>query len=164
MKKLLLIGAALLGLIGLAVAQVPGLPAVWTGNELIRLTTVAGSTGNTTYNHLRNSVGYSVTTATGAATFTANNQTSMLIVNSAPTTLAVSLPNSAYDGQNFCVSNATAAALTTNVTVTAPVGIQTQTLAVAYASQTLAANGGRACWLFAATNATGSTGTWYRSL
>ena len=166
MRKLSLLGLALAGVLlaPLAIAQVPGLPAVYTGNELVRITTVAGSTGNTTFNHLRNSQGYTVTTATGAAVVTPDNRTSLLVVNSAPTTLAVSLPNTAYDGGNFCIANATAAALTTNVTVTAPVGTQTQTLAVAYASQTIAANGGRVCWLFVATNSTGSTGTWYRTL
>jgi len=52
------------------------------------------------------------------------------------------------------------AAFTTNTTVTAASTPQTHTLAVAYASQTLAANGGRAIWQYVATSTT--AGTWYR--
>lgn len=161
MKKKFLLCAVVLGLIapGALLAQSPNLLNL-TGLERVRIVLQNGSAVEAGLNHIRNSAGYALVGAGATVNSTATLASGNLIATGAITTWNVTLPNPAYDGMVFGVSNSTAAAFTTNTTVTAVAGQQTQTLAVAYSGQTLAANGGRALWQFS--GPTGTTGTWYR--
>jgi len=164
MSKLLRVGAHTLGLLApiAGYAQSVPTPANYTGTELLRLTTNAGSAGQVTMNHVRNTMGYLLVATGGSITSNPTWYQSNVVATGAITTWAVNLPNPAPGGMMLRVTNSTAAAFTTNTTVATKAGSQTQTLAVAYASQTLAANGGNAIWQFACTNANCTTGTWYR--
>lgn len=159
MKKLLILGALMLGLTTPAFAQ-PA-PLNLTGQETVTVTLLNGSGVAIPISQFRNVIEYTLVPTGTTVTSTGTPTTGSFIATGAITTWSVTLPNPAYDGQVFTVANSTASAFTTNTTVTAPAGgVQTQTLAVAYSGQTLAANGGRASWLYAFTSPT--AGTWYR--
>lgn len=163
MKKLLLLGALALGIISPAAAQTPSAPSTLTGTEKLKATCNNGSYCDLLVNHVRNTLGYLEVTAGTSVTSNPTWYNTLVIALGAITTWSVNLPNPAPDGMVLTIANSTAAALTSNTTVQAKAGSQTQTLAVAYTSQTLAANGGRASWQFNCTVvATCTAGTWYR--
>jgi hypothetical protein len=125
------------------------------GTELVQVNVPASAYQNYVFlNQIRNTTGYQTVPTGGTVNSTPTNAVNNLIAIGAITTWNVTLPAGVSDGQLFAVVNSTAAAFTTNVTVTANAG---QTLAVAYAAQTLAANGGGAEWQYSASNT-----TWYR--
>lgn len=87
-------------------------------------------------NQVRNGQAISLISGSGAATTTATQQQGTLMwTGAAPTTWAVTLPNPAYDGEILTLGTDTT--LTTMVTVTATTSPENQTLAAAYAAQTL---------------------------
>lgn len=149
-------GIALTAAIGAALGQA-GFYQVTSpnGTEKIELWNPSSAYSNyVTLNTIRNTTGYQTVGTGGTVNSTPTNAVNNLIATGAITTWNVTLPASPADGQLFAVVNSTAAAFTTNTTVTANAG---QTLAVAYASQTLGANGGGAEWQYQASNT-----TWYR--
>lgn len=159
-RKLILGTLAGLAYIGAAFAQTVPTPAPYSGAEQLRCTTAAGSACNMLMNHVRNTLGYLLVSTGTTVNSTPTWYQASVVATGAITTWGITLPNPAPDGMIFSISNSTASAFTTNTTVTAASTPQTHTLAVAYASQTLAANGGRAIWQYVATSTT--AGTWYR--
>lgn len=166
-RRLLLAGALLLGLAAPLAAQTSATlprPGSLSGQEFLKATATSGSGLNIILNHARNTAGYLLIPTGGVVTTTPNWYQAQITATGAITTWTVNLPNPAPDGMQFTVTNATAGAFTTNTTVLAPAGgNQTQTLSVAYANQTLGANGGSAGWMFTCTVVANCTaGTWYR--
>jgi hypothetical protein len=148
--------AFVLGAAGIALGQ-----AGWyqitspVGTEKVEVNNGVSAYQNyVTINQIRNATGYLTVGTGGTVNSTPTNVVNNLIATGAITTWNVTLPSSPTDGQLFAVINSTGSAFTTNTTVTAPGGA---TLAVAFASQTLAANGGGAEWQYQASNT-----TWYR--
>jgi hypothetical protein len=89
-------------------------------------------------NLVRNGTALSLFSGSGAFVTTATNANSTLFwTGTAPTTWAITLPNPAFDGEVVQVSTDTT--LTTMVTVTAGTSPQNQTLAAAFAAQTVTA-------------------------
>jgi len=168
MKKWLIGSLAAAGLAALALsalAQVPGLfIASPTGLEQINV--LVPSTGTivtnpqiqtVTLNQIRNATGHALVPTGTTVTSTPANVVDNLIATGAITTWNVTLPNPAYDGELFAVVNGTGSSFSSNTTVTAATTPQNQTLANAYSSQTLSANGGSAEFTFDLASL-----TWYR--
>jgi hypothetical protein len=89
-------------------------------------------------NIVRNGQALNTFSGSGAFTTAATQANAMLMwTGTAPTTWAITLPNPAFDGELLEVSTDTT--LTTMVTVTAGTTPQNQTLAAAFASQTVTA-------------------------
>jgi hypothetical protein len=131
MKKLLLLGALLLGITSPALAQVQ--PQV-SGTTILHGAISPGGTGyDYALDTIRNGTQFQTTTQTGAAVSTATGGTLMWI-GTAPTTWAVTLPLNPFAGE--IVTLTTDTTLTSMVTVTANTG---DTLHATYASQTLTA-------------------------
>lgn len=133
MKKLLLLGALLLGLAAPATAQVQ---TQVSGTTVIKGAVSPGGTGyDYALNSIRNGTQFQTTTQTGAAVSTATGGT-LYWVGTAPTTWAVTLPSTtnAFAGQQVLLDTDTT--LTSMVTVTAGTG---NTLHATYNSQTLTA-------------------------
>lgn len=145
-------------------AQIPGLfIASPTGLEQINVTVPSTGTAVTspqiasiTVNQIRNATGKLLVGTGTTVTSTPTNATGCLIATGAITTWNITLPNPAYDGEDFCVTNGTGASFTTNTTVTAAATPQVQTLAQAFSAQTVAA-GASVQWIFDL-----PTLTWYR--
>ena len=129
----------------------------FTGNETWQVNTASGSGASMSLNQSRNTTGYQTVGAGATVASAPTNAVNNLIATGAITTWNVTLPNPAFDGELFSVVNSTAAAFTTNTTVTAATTPQNQSLAVAYSGSTLTANGGSAEWQFQLSNL-----TWYR--
>lgn len=160
-KRLLLgVAVATLGFIALVVAQTTPLYNWNGGSTTLVLTLPSGSSVTTPINTLRNTASVSPVGAGGTVTNAATTNSAYLVATGAITTWAVTLANPANNGQIFCVSNGTSSTLSSNITVTAIAGTQTQTLNTTYNSQSLTA-GASACWAYFL-GTTGSTGTWYR--
>jgi hypothetical protein len=153
-----MVGAALAALATLALAQQLTQQSL-TGNETWTVSTggPGGSGFFVTVSQMRNTTGYQTVGAGATVASAPTSAVNNLIATGAITTWNVTLPNPAFDGELFSVTNSTAAAFTTNTTVTASTSPQNQVLAVAYSAQTLAANGGGAEWQFQLSNL-----TWYR--
>lgn len=131
MKKLLLLGAILLGLITPATAQIQ---TQISGNTTLRGAEGKGGTGyDYSLDTIRNGTRFATTTQTGAATSTAAGGT-LYWVGTAPTTWAVTLPLNPFAGERVTLTTDTT--LTSMVTVTANTG---DTLHATYNSQTLTA-------------------------
>jgi hypothetical protein len=153
--KLLAVGVAIAALTAtLAIGQQP---LNFTGNETWVVNTASGSGVPISLNQARNGTGYQTVAGGGTVASTPTNAINNLIAIGAITTWNVTLPNPAFDGELFSVVNGTAAAFTTNVTVTVVNTPQNQTLFGAFTSNTLLANGGGAEWQFQLSNL-----TWYR--
>lgn len=162
-RRLLLVGALLLGLTAPLAAQSVPTPGSLSGTEQLHATFNSGSGGSILLNHVRNTAGYLLVAGGGTVTSNPSWYNSQLIATGAITTWSVNLPNPAPDGMQLSLSNSTAGAFTTNTTVQTIAGKQAQTLAVAFANQTLAANGGSAGWQFTCTVVANCiAGTWFR--
>ena len=164
MKRVLIATSFLLVAAIWAVAQVPGLfIASPTGLEQINVLVPSPGTIVTnpqiqtvTLNQARNAVGHALVAAGTTVTSAPTNAVAELIADGAITTWNITLPNPAYDGEQFIAANGTGSSFTSNVTVTAATTPQNQTLAQSYSSQSISA-GASAQWAFDFASL-----TWYR--
>ena len=164
MKRVLIATSFLLVAAIWAAAQVPGLfIASPTGLEQINVLVPSSGTIVTnpqiqtvTLNQARNAVGHALVAAGTTVTSVPTNAVAELIADGAITTWNVTLPNPAYDGEQFIAANGTGSSFTSNVTVTAATTPQNQTLAQSYSSQSISA-GASAQWAFDFASL-----TWYR--
>ena len=161
-----IIGAVLglAALCGIAIAQVPGLfIASPTGLEQINVLVPSTGTVVTSpqitsipVNQIRNAVGHGLVAAGTTVTSAPANTVGCLIADGAITTWNITLPDPAFDGENFCVANGTGSSFSSNTTVTATTTPQNQTLAQSYSGQSISA-GASAQWIFDYASL-----TWYR--
>lgn len=163
MKKHLLIGALLLGLISPALAQVLPRPSSLSGTERLKATCNSGSYCDPQVNHIRNTAGYLLVAGGTTVTTTPNWYAAQVLATGAITTWVVNLPNPAPDGMQFSITNGTGSTFTSNTTVQAPAGgNQAQTLNASFASQSLTSFA-TAGWMFTCTVvANCAAGTWFR--
>ena len=137
-KHLALLGAAFIGLAAPAYGQVTSQTQNQiSGNECWMAGQGPGGPGQyLCVNMVRNSTASAVITGTGAVTTIMTiNQSGLIWSGVAPTTWAVTLPASPFDGELVTLSTDTT--LTAMVTVTAGAGA---TMNQIYAAQTLTAN------------------------
>lgn len=133
MKKLLLVGAVLMGLAAPSIAQ-SVIQTQINGNIVFPGSIGPGGPGWLVgADTIRNGTQFTTTTQTGAATSTASGGTLMWI-STAPTTWAVTLPLNPFAGERVTLTTDTT--LTSMVTVTANT---LDTLHATYNSQTLTA-------------------------
>lgn len=154
MRRPLLFGALLLALgLGAALAQ----PFTsFSDGTTVKGTTGFGSIIDIPVRQIQNGVGFNSVAAGTTVASTGDNTQGYLVAIGAITTWSATLPNPAYSGQKWCITNGTGSAFTTNTSVTALTTPQNQTMAATFASQTLAA-GSSACWLYRQTDR-----VWYR--
>lgn len=153
MRKLLLAGAFLLGLVGPALAQ-PITQQNVTGNECWNAGQGPGgpSAGFVCMNVTRNGTAMTIFTGSGAVATQATQANSTLYWHStAPTTWTITTPTPAFDGEVLTI--ATDTTLTTLVTLTAASG---QSLSSTFSAQTVSANTSVE-WQYSF-----GTATWYR--
>ncbi len=166
-KPTILGGLTVVGLIAFAAAQTTPI-FNWLGTETFRITLGSGSGVNIDLNTVRSTMSASPLGATtianvsplgGVPTF------GTLLATGAITTVNVTMPNPANDGQRVCITNGTGSNFSSNTNVaTVPSGgVQTQTMAVAVASASVNA-GVSACWVFKLNPGSTSTGVWYRTV
>lgn len=157
MRKWLIAGAIAVALAGVALAQQLTFTNL-TGAEtwVVSLGGPGGSGVFASINQVRNTTGYQTVAAGTTVNSAPTNAVGNLIAIGAITTWSVTLPNPAYDGQDFQITNGTGSSFSSNTTVTATTSPQNQTLSQTYSSQTLSA-GASAEWLYV-----NSTSTWYR--
>lgn len=157
-------GFAFLGLMGIAIAQVPALfLASPTGTEQINVlvpstTQIMTSPQITTVtiNQIRNSEGYIlVPTGTTVAT-TIPNTASIAIATGAITTWNVTLPTAPYDGEIAKLTCPGGAVTTVAVGATAPAGVTI--VGASYAACVSATTPTDAAWHYAL-----AANTWYRT-
>lgn len=165
-KRTILGALTALGLTALVWAQSTPI-YTWLGTEILRITLGSGTGVNITLDQIRNSTGASPLGATTTANVSPTGQMpsfGYLYATGAITTLNITLPNPVNQGQFVCVANSTGSTFTTNTTVAAlpSGGTQTHTMNTSFNAQTLNA-GSSACWTFAFTGTSTTTGVWWRT-
>jgi len=162
MKKLFAILAAGVAVATLALAQ-PLTTSLFSGNELLNITTTAGSGAQTTLSSL-NGVTAATTNATvGFGTVNLSNTAEYYILTGTTATGTINVPNPASNGERIVIANGNnAISGTVTVGLVSSSSPQTQTQnAGANFSGTIAANSSIE-FIYVWTTPPSQTGVWYR--